>query len=205
MTRRETDPEARRLFDEVIRWEGERWPDALIPLYGAMFALANRCEFPPGQAEFYRWGLRVLRPWLSIPNERLVEHRMDALADLSVWSFTWIHGLRAGLDYRTKPNIRSMLRGAVRWRATDYAESMDRRHAKRRADSRLDHLSRFASPGTPYTATLAREVVDQLTADGSPRARAVLLVAQGESIAEAARRTGVSRASIYRAMERVSV
>lgn len=198
---RETDPEARRLIAEVLRWESERWPDALIPLYGAMFALANRCEFPPGQAEFYRWARRVLRPYLIIPDERLVEHRMDALADLSVWSFNWIHGLRAALDYRRKPNIRSMLRASVRWRAADFAESMDRRHAKRRGKADFESV---AAPGTPHTVAEAREVVARLVADGSPLALAVLLVGEGWTVAAAARRTGVSRPRIYRAMARLA-
>ena len=65
-------------------------------------------------------------------------------------------------------------------------------------------LEVIAAPGTPHHVAEAREAVARLSADGSPRARAVLLVGEGWTISAAARRTGISRASIYQAMAQLA-
>ncbi len=54
----------------------------------------------------------------------------------------------------------------------------------------------------PERMTLATELVDMLDT-GEPADRALLLVAQGHSIAAAARKTGASRQAIYRRRERL--
>lgn len=194
MARREADPEARRLIAEVLRLEGEPWPDALDAYRDAVFALALRCEFNPGKAEFYRWGRRVLQPFLSADGRR-AEHRADALADIAANAFTWLLKGRARIDQRRRPNIRSMLRRGMRWRAKDLAVAVERRHWRKRA---VVDLPQVPAADSPLISALAREAVSALAADDSPVARAMLLIARGESVAGAARQTGASRQQIYR-------
>lgn len=193
---RESDPEARRLIAEVLRLESAPWPEVFDAYRAALFALACRCEFTPGQAEFYRWGLRVLHPFLTV-DDRRAEYRLDALADVAVHAFTRVLMWNAGLHASTRPNARSMLRLAVLWRAADLIDSMERRHARRRSGAVLSGLR---ATDSPFTSVWATEMVERLRRDGSPVAEALLLIGQGESIAGAARRAGVSRGRIYRAM-----
>ena len=204
MARREADPEARRLIAEVLRLEGEPWPDALDAYRDAVFALALRCEFNPGKAEFYRWGRRVLQPFLSVDGRR-AEHRADALADIAANAFTWLLKGRARIDHRRRPNIRSMLRRGMRWRAKDLAMAVERCHWRKRSVVDLPQVPRhgFAADQVPGAGNGLRAGRGCFTGGA-----AMLLIGRGESIAGAARQTGASRQQIYRfrtALGRVAV
>ncbi|MEZ4436254.1 MAG: hypothetical protein R3F65_27975 [bacterium] len=93
-----------------------------------------------------------------------------------------------------------MVRAAVIWRANDIAESLHLRHQRRRGPPA--EAERAASPADAFTVAFAREVCAQLASGPAPD-RALLLIGQGDSIAEAARRTGASRQQVYRAREKL--
>lgn len=101
--------------------------------------------------------------------------------------------LRAGLDPGRRPNLRSMLVKWIAWAANENYRR-EHRHAKRRFPYRVDDR---LTPERPDHVVLLREVLALL--DGAdPTRRALRLVGLGVPIAEAARRTGVSRQKIYR-------
>lgn len=194
---RETDPEARRLLAEVERLEEqEPWPAALHAYACALLALGQQCEARAGKAEVYRWAARRLHGQLSC-RDYLSEWRGDALGDVVATVAGMLWRYRATLDPGRPPNLRSMLSKAVDWRAKDIAKSTHRRHSRRQAEGA--EQARLAT-GSAATTAYAREVYAMLAAGEAP-ARALLLIGQGESIAEAARRTGASRQQIYRARE----
>ena len=121
------------------------------------------------------------------------------------------HGQRKGGGHDAADqfaNLLSMLRAAVIWRANDIAESTHRRHARREVLSDGEGVARsvdFATPATALDEVQAREVCALLAADFSAPSRALLLIGQGDSISEAARRTGASRQQVYRARELLRV
>lgn len=194
---RESDPEARRLLAEIERLEAEPWPDALDDYAAALLELGARCEQPAGTAEVYRWSARRLGALLNNGSPARRQLRADAHADIAATLPGTLWRCRAGLDPRRRPNLVSVLRAAVIWRANDIAESMHGRHARRQGDTpRPVGVAR----GSAFNTVHAHEVCRRLAA-GDASSRALLLVARGESIAEAARRLGVSRQQIYRARE----
>jgi hypothetical protein len=144
---RETDPEARRLLAEVLRLQGEPWPDSLDAYSAALLALGTRCEQPAGKAEMFRWLSGALVGLLNPPDPQLREVTGDALANVVSTIDGRLYAFRAALDRRLRrPNLRSMLHKAVEWHAKDIAKSRYRRHDKRRVyvEPRERHLARLA-------------------------------------------------------------
>ncbi|MCA9608524.1 MAG: helix-turn-helix domain-containing protein [Myxococcales bacterium] len=200
-THRQHDPEARRLLVELERLESSPWPATLDAYAAALLALGQRCEQPQGMAEFHRWSTARLAGLLNGRAPAWREWRSDALADVTATIAGTLWAFRAGLDARRRPNLLSMVRAAVIWRANDIAESLHHRHQRRRG--RPAALEETASSADAFTVAFAREVCAQLAAGPAPE-HALLLIGQGESIAEAARRTGASRQQVYRARERLA-
>lgn len=197
--RREADPRTRRLLTEALRLEGEPWPEVIEIYRATLFALALRCEFPPGQAEFYRWGRHVAHRLLTAGRRR-AEYRHDALADIATRAFTRVLMWRAGVDHRRLPDIRSLLRRGIYWRAKDLARSTERRHWRNRA---LADVSSLPAADSPHQSAVARSTIERLARDDSPPARALLLIASGETLASATRLTGASRSRIQRFREQL--
>lgn len=195
---READPAARALIAELLRLEDRPWPGAMAAYAEALLALATRCEFKAGQSELYRWASRALHAVLHEGDDDLRECRIDGLADVVMSSMGRLLMFRSTLVESTPPNLQSMLAQAVRWRAKDLIESRHRRHARRRGEGEAWQ----PAPASPFTRLLAREV-HALLADAGAAGRALVMIGEGESIAEAARRTGASRQQVYRARERV--
>lgn len=191
---RPTDPNAERLLMAALRLEGAPWPRAL-QAYGAhLLALATRCERPAAKAEVYRWFMREAGGALVVRDPQRRENLRDAFHEAVATIPDLLLRFRAGLDPGRRPNLRSMLVKWIEWGANEHYRR-EQRHAKRqlpyRADDRL-------IPGGPDHVLLLREVLALL--DGAdPVDRALRLVGLGETIAEAARRTGASRQQIYRA------
>ncbi|MEZ4437373.1 MAG: helix-turn-helix domain-containing protein [bacterium] len=196
---RQDDPEARRLLGEVERLESAPWPAALGDYGAALLALGERCERTSGMAEFHRWSAARLAGLLNGRSARWREWRADALADVTATIAGTLWAFRAGLDARRRPNLLSMVRAAVIWRANDIAESLHHRHERRRGSAVGAERGAAADA---FTVAFARGVCARLAAGPAPE-RALLLIGAGESIAEAARRTGASRQQVYRARERL--
>ncbi|MEZ4437273.1 MAG: hypothetical protein R3F65_33175 [bacterium] len=199
-THRQHDPEARRLLAELEDLESAPWPATLDAYAAALLALGQRCEQAPGMAEFHRWSTARLPGLLNGRSPEWREWRADALADVTATIAGTLWAFRAGLDARRRPNLLSMVRAAVIWRANDIAESLYLRHQRRRGPPA--EAERAASPADAFTVAFAREVCNQLASGPAPD-RALLLIGQGDSIAEAARRTGASRQQVYRAREKL--
>ncbi|MCB9553900.1 MAG: hypothetical protein H6705_18855 [Myxococcales bacterium] len=199
-THRQHDPDARRLLAELEALEGGPWPTTLDDYAAALVTLGQRCERPPGMAEFHRWSTTRLQGLLNGRSPAWREWRADALADVTATIAGTLWAFRAGLDARRRPNLLSMVRAAVIWRANDIAESLHNRHQRRRG---TPHAVERATPlADAFTVTFARELCAHLAAGPAPE-RALLLIGQGASNAEAARRTGASRQQVYRARERL--
>lgn len=198
MARRQLDPTAQRLLAELERLEKAPWPDAQTAYAAVLLALATRCEAPAGKAEVYRWLLAVAGGVLFVRDETRRQCREDALRDLIAECAGLLQRARVGLDPATRPNLRSLLTAQVIWRANNLFESRHARHA-RRAGQVLAVCPLVPAPSpNAVAAVLARQVGDRLDL-ADPRDRALLFVAMGYSIAEAARKTGCSRQQIYRA------
>ena len=198
-THRQHDPEARRLLTELENLESAPWPASFDAYAAALLALGQRCERTDGMAELHRWATMRLAGLLNGRSAAWREWRADALADVTATIAGTLWAFRAGLDARRRPNLLSMVRAAVIWRANDLAESLHHRHMRRRGAVAVEHAS---APGDAFTATFARTLCAQLAAGSAPD-RALLLIGQGDSIAGAARRTGASRQQVYRARERL--
>ncbi|MEZ4436244.1 MAG: helix-turn-helix domain-containing protein [bacterium] len=198
-THRQRDPEARRLLAELEHLESAPWPATLDAYAAALLALGQRCERTHGMAEFHRWATARLAGLLNGRSAAWREWRADALADVTATIAGTLWAFRAGLHVSRRPNLLSMVRAAVIWRANDIAESLHHRHQRRRGVAEVEHAS---APADAFTTTFAREVCARLAA-GAASDRALLLIGQGESIAEAARRTGASRQQVYRAREKL--
>ncbi|MCB9529982.1 MAG: helix-turn-helix domain-containing protein [Myxococcales bacterium] len=198
-THRQHDPEARRLLGELEDLEAAPWPAAFGGYAAALLTLGQRCERADGMAEFHRWSTARLAGLLNGRSAHWREWRADALADVTASIAGTLWAFRAGLDARRRPNLLSMVRAAVIWRANDIAESLHHRHQRRRG---VWAGGEQAAAADGFTVTFAREVCDRLAA-GSASERALLLLGAGESIAEAARRTGASRQQVYRARDRL--
>lgn len=177
----------------VLRLEAASWPGAMRAYSAALLALATRCERAPAKGEIYRWFMRVAGGALMAADEERRECLRDAFHDAVVRIPGILLRWRSGLKPSRSPNLRSMLVAWIRWRGTAVYRAR-RRHASRHV--RLVDHDRVA-PGRPDRATELREVLALL--DGAnPRQRALLLVAEGHTIASAARLTGVTRQTIYR-------
>ena len=198
-THRQHDPEARRLLAELEDLESAPWPATLDTYAAALLALGQRCEQAPGMAEFHRWSAARLSGLLNGRSPEWREWRADALADVTATIAGTLWAFRAGLDARRRPNLLSMVRAAVIWRANDIAESLNHRHQRRRGVAEVEHAT---APADAFTVAFAREVCARLAAGAAPD-RALLMIGEGDSIAEAARRTGASRQQVYRARERL--
>lgn len=192
-----TDPIARRLLDNVLALERRPWPETRSAYADALLALGTQCERTEARAELHRWAMTTLGELLQHPNETMRECRVDAMADMVATLPGILFRFRSGLTDHRRPNATSMLRAWLIWRSGDIFESTHARH--RRRWSSPDGRHRVASDN-PEMSTLAREVIDRLDRD-KPTHQALMLVGLGESVAEAARRMGVSRQSTYRAWD----
>lgn len=202
MASRQVDPLARRLLADIRRLESTAWPAVRQAYAAALLVLATRCEAPAGKAELYRWYMRRAGGSLVVRDPTRARCRQDALHDVVADCAGLLLRIRAGLDDGKRPNLQSLLVAQVIWRAGDILRSQHERHTRLRAA--LEPCSvNPARPAGPDAAVLAREVGDQIDLDDR-RERALLLVAEGHSIAEAARRTGSSRQQIYRARATVA-
>lgn len=192
--RQSTDLVAERLLLTVLRLESAPWPAALRAYGAALLALAIRCERPSAKAEVYRWFLREAGGALRDRHESRRECLRDAFHDTIARMPGILMRCRAALDPARRPNLRSMLVAAIRWRANGLHRSVHGRHDTRRAPYIGDDRR---AAGTPDLVVEMREVL-ALVSGADPRYRALLLVGAGHTVAEAARLTGVSRQTIYR-------
>lgn len=197
---RQRDPTARRLLAVLLDLERAPWPAARSAYAAALLAFATRCERTDARADMYRWAVAEFAGYLQHRNAQVRECRIDALADLSTELPGTLLRFRAGLDDSKRPHLTSMLRAAFLWRSTDLLESLHLRHTRRTMPELRDDDR--PTPGGPGTVTMAREVLALLD-PADPHAHGLLRVAAGDSIAEAARRTGLSRQQIYRARARL--
>lgn len=197
---RQRDPIARRLLTAALDLERAPWPAARSAYAAALLEFATRCERTDARAEVYRWAVAEFAAYFQHRSERVRACRVDALADLIAELAGTIARFRAGLDDSKRPHLVSMLRAAFLWRSTDLLESLHLRHARRLMPALRDDDRPTA--GGPETTAMAREVLTLLD-PADPNARALLLVGAGESVAEAARRTGLSRQQIYRVRARL--
>lgn len=193
---RQRDPSVRHMLGALLELEASPWPAAMRS-YGAMLvALSARCERCQGaKAEVYRWYMRELAGSLVVHGPERRECLQDALHEAVARIPGLLLHFRAGLDASKAPNFRSMLAAWVRWRAKDLYRSTWRRHADRRAELVWDGR---AAPGSQASTVEANEVLALLGGE-APTSRALRMVGLGYGVAEAARRTGVSRQAIYRA------
>ncbi len=186
----------------LLRLEAEPWPGGLRAYSAMLVALSSRCEqHRAAKGEIYDWLERVAGGALVVRNEV----RRECLRDAFHEAVASIDGLllhfRAGLRDDRRPNLRSMLVAWIVWRAGDLRRSLHQRHDDRRSrgvDATL-HLAVTPVADNPETTVITADIAAMLAADGSPAARALLLVGAGYSVAEAARRTGASRQQVYRA------
>ncbi len=197
---RRQDAVTARMIAALMRLERAPWP-AARPAYAAMLtALAIRCEAQPAAvAEMYRWLRAGLASALAAGSGDVRKARREALSVVAAEIAGLLHACRASLDRARRPNLMSMLGFQVRRRARDLLVVERRYHA------RFGGSWDWAPPVVGARAermTLVAEVVRMLDT-GEPDDRALLLVAQGHSIAAAARRTGASRQAIYRRRERL--
>lgn len=201
--RREVDPEARRLIAHLADLERRPWPAARALYADALVALSIRCETRGGKREVYDWfmaeGLRAVQGLSPVRRA----HLQDAVHEMVATAPGLLLRFRAGLDDRRQPHLKSMLVRWVSWKAKDFCASTYTRHARREVPWPPGGFERV-SETDPFTACRVREVIRALVEDGSPVAWALVLVAQGASIAEAARRTGVSRQRIYRRRDQIA-
>ncbi len=190
---RPTDPDAERLLMAALRLEGAPWPRALQAYGAQLLALATRCEGPAAKAEVYRWFMREAGGALVVRDPQRRQNLRDAFHEAIATMPDLLLRFRAGLDPGRRPNLRSMLVKWIEWAANEHYRR-EQRHAKRRFPYRADDR---LTPERPDHVVLLREVLALL--DGAdPTRRALRLVGLGVPIAEAARRTGVSRQKIYR-------
>lgn len=194
---REVDPEAVRLLAHLLGVESSPWPVARTAYAEALLALAIRCEAAPAQAEIFRWAHAEFAALTQHRDPQTVEARHDAMTDLVTGFSGLLLRWRAGLDDAIRPNIRSMIRAYIIWRANQHLESRHRRHARREMAPSPTH-ARPARRARAHVLAEADALCRQLAEADHPAARALLLVGLGHSIAEAARRTGASRQQIYR-------
>lgn len=184
----------------LVRLERAPWPPAR-PAYAAMLtALAIRTEVRSATvAEVYRWLSDGLGPLLAAGSGEVRRARREALTMVAVETAGLLHRFRASLDLAKRPNLLSMLSFQVRRRARDLLV------VERRYHDRFGGSWDWTPPAVGAWAeqmTFAAELVDILDT-GEPVDCALLLVAQGYSIAAAARKTGASRQAIYRRRERL--
>lgn len=198
--RREVDPEARRLLAELDRIEAGPWPAGLPDYAEALLALAVRCEAKVGKAEVYRWMLRELAGVIHARDGRWADARLDAVAVMATTSDGLLLRWRSTLDAARRPNLRSMAGALLGWRGNEIWTSRSARHAQRELPWQADLVVPIGA--RQETRVVAAEVCDVLEAGGPPE-RALLRLALGDSIAEAARRTGASRQQVYRARRRL--
>lgn len=102
-----------------------------------------------------------------------------------------------------QPNILSFMRAMVIWRANDIVRWRHRRH-----DERLQFQAAPVDTRIPssWSRAIHATTLGQLLAGFDftrAEAKVIDLLADGESVAEAARRTGRSRQQIYRLLERM--
>ena len=199
-SRREVDPEARRLLAELDHIEAGPWPAGLEAYAETLLGLAVRCEEKAGKAEMYRWLLRERVRVIYASDGKQAAARLDAAAVIAPTSAGLLLQWRAALDPRQRPNLRSMTGALIAWRGKDAWTSNRERHWKRE----VQWTSAFDGRVCPRqeTRVIADEVCRFLAAGGPPE-EALLRLALGESIAEAARRTGASRQQVYRARRRL--
>ncbi len=197
--KREIDLEARRLIGRVCDLERQGWPEARDAYAEALLALAIRCEAKPGKAEILRWLLRVSGGLFNIRDARWRECAQDALHEVVALSAGQLLRCRSGLEAAPAPNLRSMFGAIIWWRAKGFFESRYRRHVRHLAPWAMHagRVAHTAGPSRPVEEAIGREVWALLD-PGSPGDAALMLVGVGFSIAEAARRTGLSRQVIYR-------
>lgn len=104
------------------------------------------------------------------------------------------------------PNLMSFLRARIIWDANDTLESTSRRHTRRAAPFDPVEYAEQASAEHSPRRMEARILVGQIARHvrlTETDQQVLTMIAVGDSIAEAARRTGRSRQQIYRLMERL--
>lgn len=195
---RQHDPCAQRMLDALLRLERSPWPAAMQAYGSTLVALSVWCErHREAKGEVYHWAMREIGGVLAVRGDARRACLTDALHEAVARVPGLLLRFRAGLTARKTPNLRSMLAAWVRWRGKDLLRSTWGRHADRGAayvwDGQVD-------PGRSDTSTLAHEVLALLDRD-NPAHQALMLVGLGESMAEAARRTGASRQQVYRARD----
>lgn len=195
---RQRDPLALRMLIDVLALERRPWPETRPAYAAALLALGTRLDRVEARAEWYRWAVVEFGGLLMHRRALVRECRADALADITAEIAGTVLRFRSGLDDARRPNLRSMIRASIIWRAGDTIESHHERHARRAVPELRDDDRRAV--GDPETAALAREAIDGLDRD-NPAHRALMMVGIGFSVAEAARATGASRQQIYRARE----
>lgn len=195
-------------IESAVRSDPNSWDDHLRGRYcAALVALATglRAQDEGTRLAFWHWLNRGLAALLCCRDETIRVMRIDAITDMVVegeWTGGQLEAAAGRIRRsRKRPNLLSFLKMRLIHNARDAHRSRRQRYDDR--EVLVDHVD--GPDYAPARLAHARVLIEQI----DPYVRdldqqwSLMLVGMGETIAEAARRTGLSRQQIYRLRERL--